>query len=199
MPKRKKKLPKSPSLDASSTSPLSSTKTGDSDNEDAVTVTMDQLEKAVERAMNRQLETLLNKHLNDTIESLRASLQEVTTIAKNALKLAEEQKAVIDELRANNKNVKTLAVDVRAANERIEERTNRQLRKTLVFHGIQSEGESETWEETEKAVRKTISEICDEPYDSTDIQRFRILNLQTLLWHQTGPAIVTSIISVLHQ
>ena len=44
--------------------------------------------------------------------------------------------------------------------EHVEDRTNRQLRKTLVFHNI-PEIESETWEQTEKLVAEAIANVCD--------------------------------------
>ena len=55
--------------------------------------------------------------------------------------------------------------------EKIEERTNRQLRKTLVFKGIPYEGgkKQETWEETEVVLRKHIAETCGMNYDETNI------------------------------
>ena len=44
----------------------------------------------------------------------------------------------------------------------MEDRTCRQLRKTLVFHNI-PESESETWDETERKVAKAIADVCDIP------------------------------------
>ena len=60
-----------------------------------MSITMEYLKKVVQRAINEELENTFNKHLNDTIEFLRASIEKFPNIAKSALKQAEEQKAII--------------------------------------------------------------------------------------------------------
>ena len=87
---------------------------------------MEELEKVVQRAINKELESALNKHLNETIESLWASLEEVSNIAKSALKLAEEQKATIEDLKTSKGKIESAPSRI----SDLEERTNRQLRKT---------------------------------------------------------------------
>ena len=52
-----------------------------------------------------------------------------------------------------------------ALEEKLEERTNRQLRKTLVFRGIEEkpDGESpESWEESRVKLAEAISVVCGE-------------------------------------
>ena len=135
-------------------------------------ISMEELEKVVQRVINKELESALNKHLNDTIESLRASLEEVSNIAKSALKLAEEQKAVIEDLKASKGKIESAPSRITDLEELIEERTNRQLRKTLVFHGISSEADNskyESWKDTEVLVRKTISKVLSIPFEKTDM------------------------------
>ena len=61
---------------------------------------------------------------------------------------------------------------IKLIEERIEERTNRQLRKTLVFRGIPEKssegaepGQPETWAETEAILAKEIAKHCELPED----------------------------------
>ena len=51
------------------------------------------------------------------------------------------------------------SVNVKALEERFEDRTNRQLRKTLVFNNI-PETEQESLEDTEKLVANAIADVC---------------------------------------
>ena len=101
-------------------------------------------------SLKRQLENLLIKvqsTIEATINKLQSSLDSVSLVANNALKLAEqlESKLKIAEIKINNlteanKELKTQSVcfhnNLKQLEERVEERTNRQLRKTLVFRGI---------------------------------------------------------------
>lgn len=56
-----------------------------------------------------------------------------------------------------------IAIDARldAIEERIEERTNRQMRKTLVFRGIKESAQEKTWEQTDKLLASTIGKALD--------------------------------------
>ena len=51
--------------------------------------------------------------------------------------------------------------DLRETNERVEERTNRQLRKTLVFRGIPEQEQEKSWKETENILAKRIADTLD--------------------------------------
>ena len=176
------KSPKTPTTKSGTTkSPLpATTKSSPSPSMDSsslpFSISMEELEKVVQRVINKELESALNKHLNETIESLRASLEEVSNIAKSVLKLAEEQKAVIKDLKTSKGKIESAPSRITDLEELIEERTNRQLRKTLVFHGISSEADNskyESWKDTEVLVRKTISKVLSIPFEKTDmIERF---------------------------
>ena len=100
----------------------------------------------------RGLESALNKHLNKTIEALQSSLEATTKIANNALtqvtKLEKEVAVLKEEIVNLKKNDAEQTGESKRLEENVEDRTNRQLRKTLVFHNI-PEIESETWEQTE--------------------------------------------------
>ena len=112
----------------------------------------------------RGLESALNKHLNKTIEALQSSLEATTKIANNALtqvtKLEKEVAVLKEEIVKLKKNDAEQTGESKRLEENVEDRTNRQLRKTLVFHNI-PEIESETWEQTEKLVAEAIANVCD--------------------------------------
>ena len=68
--------------------------------------------------------------------------------------------------------------------ERIENRTNRQLRKTLIFKGIpektvdNSSSVKESWKDTEQILADKLSEICDIPPAQADklVERYHRAN-----------------------
>ena len=84
--------------------------------------------------------------------------------ANNALtqvsKLEKEVAVLKEEIVKLKKNDAEQTGDSKRLEENVEDRTNRQLRKTLVFHNI-PEIESETWEQTEKLVAEAIANVCD--------------------------------------
>ena len=127
----------------------------------------------------------IEKNLTDTIDKLHAELDEIGQIARNAIKLAENNNKEIVSLKddinnLNNEN-KNLKDKINSQNEifkileeRIESRTNRQLRKTLVFKGIPEKQypplqpdtpnqhqKKESWDDTESILAHKISEICE--------------------------------------
>ena len=143
------------------------------------------------------LHSALKLHLNPTIDKLQAQLDAVALIAENALKLAEQMeirlkkseeaqlalKAENNELKyklkTNSNHIKLIEDNVssnqHSLEERIEDRTNRQLRKTLVFRGIPEQPstatdgaetathKTESWQETKDLLADQISEICALP------------------------------------
>ena len=112
----------------------------------------------------RGLEAVLSKHLDKTIEVLRSNLEATTKVANDALTLVKKLEKEIAGLKEENiklkKNVTNESSNVKQNENRIEDRTNRQLRKTLVFHNI-PELEAETWDQTEKLVAEAIADVCD--------------------------------------
>ena len=89
-------------------------------------------------------------------------------MAANAQKLAEKLKAELDKEKAETNKLKTEVSRIEKLEEKLEERTNRQLRKTLVFKGIPLKNRQETWQETEEVLREHIAEIYDVNYEDTD-------------------------------
>ena len=123
----------------------------------------------------------LTKRINNIIEEKLSSvydrLQE--TVRANQLKV-DLQDEEIQQLKLDNDDLKTkleelsskfdefqvqqaipvsspsIAKSVEELEERIEERTNRQLRQTLVIKGIREQN-NETWDDTKRILAKTIS------------------------------------------
>ena len=88
---------------------------------------------------------------NKTIESLKSQLDEVEARAINAekkIKLLETENQKLKEvLNSTSNTANANANAINALEERIEDRTNRQLRKTMVFRGV-PEKDNETWDDT---------------------------------------------------
>ena len=119
--------------------------------------------------------------LNKTISALDACIEPVTKIAENTLSKVDAlekelvtcktDSAFLKSENTNRKKELTVAANrITAVEERIEERTNRQLRKTLVFKSIPYENgkKEETWEETEAVLRRHIAATCNMDYAKTD-------------------------------
>ena len=83
--------------------------------------------------------------LTEEVASLKKTVEVLTTAA-------EEQKA---------KEQQDIRGRLRAIEEKIEERTNRQLRKTLVVRGVPENDKEKTWEDTENVFTKKIAETID--------------------------------------
>lgn len=128
-----------------------------------------------EEILKSHLETLeksITNNLGKIIAELQDKLEQTQDIAAKALKLAEDNSKQITHLSNENTNLKTRLrtlenEKIYNIEEQIESRTNRQLRKTLVFKGIPEtqpgeNNKKETWEETEDIVAKQIAEICDD-------------------------------------
>ena len=166
------------------------TKEGETEKDDSTSET--ELEDSEQNFLTiTQFETLLRKHLaplektlNDALTRIQADVDAVKLVADNALKLAdkafilaeanklaiakssEENTKLINQLKSENTTLKNKIHDAAennmALDEQIENRTNRQLRKTLVFKGIPEKkiepsssdndlprNQNETWNDTE--------------------------------------------------
>ena len=143
-----------------------------------------------EELLRKQLAPL-EKTLNEALTRIQADIDAVKSVADNAHKLAdkafkqaeankiaiakltEDNNKTIDLLKKENATLKNQihdAVDQNSTlDERIENRTNRQLRKTLVFKGIpekindtnDNQHKNETWDDTEEILASRIAEVCD--------------------------------------
>ena len=102
---------------------------------------------------------------NKTIESLKSQLDEVESRATNAekkIKLLETENQKLKEaLNSTSNTANTNANAINALEERIEDRTNRQLRKTMVFRGVPEENDNETWDDTKSLLAAEIAKVLN--------------------------------------
>ena len=114
-----------------------------------------------------ELERILTKQFEQQTEMLKKEISRLSDELKQTSQLAEKNQQEIDRLTSENlalkEEVKSIRKnDIQELEERIENRTNRMLRKTLVFKNI-PETANESWAETEKILAKTIHEIAEVP------------------------------------
>ena len=171
--------------------PTSSRKSTDSEDDDIDTIIADIETPTINKA---EFENIIKKHLKQQENNLKGLIKSENALLKSEITNLQNE---IETLKTENSNIKKQA-DINKSNyeslkgenatlknkiakleegqlklaEEIEECTNRQLRKTLVFRGIPEEpvsktsGSSETrlenWKETEEILAKKIAELCDE-------------------------------------
>ena len=159
-----------------------------SDNEDALSEpeSTNPITKAdLDILLKNQLKEIQASY-NETIEKLQATIDRTALLAENATKRVQELENELDKtktevsvLKGENKRLKEKVNNVssnqHSLEERIEDRTNRQLRKTLVFRGIPEQPstatdgaetathKTESWQETKDLLANQISEICALP------------------------------------
>ena len=159
-----------------------------SDNEDALSEpesTNPNTKADLDILLKNQLKEIQASY-NETIEKLQATIDRTALLAENATKRVQELENELDKtktevsvLKGENKRLKEKVNNVssnqHSLEERIEDRTNRQLRKTLVFRGIPEQPstatdgaetathKTESWQETKDLLADQISEICALP------------------------------------
>ena len=197
----KAKSPKKPVQTASEDEP------SDNERDETVTATtLEQVKSMIESLLEEKLarfeETLLSK-----IDELQESLASTKSVAERALALALENKSKIDSLSSENAALqqrvsKLQSEKLKALEEQIEDRTNRQMRKSLIFKGIE-ESPNETWEETEEKLAKVMHEVTGTPLSETSqwIERGhrtgKLLNTNTGQstdgkYQRKGPRVITA-------
>lgn len=67
----------------------------------------------------------------------------------------------IEELEEKMKKLEDVPASIKKITENVEDRTNRQLRETLVFKNLPEVNEKESFNDTKKLLATTISENCD--------------------------------------
>ena len=118
--------------------------------------TKDELKTIVQELLDSQ-----TADLRSIVESLQTELEETRNIATGALRRVEECEASIVKLENENESLKKELTTLENADqfkeieERIEDRTNRQLRNTLTFKGI-TDDPNETWAQTENKLVDTF-------------------------------------------
>ena len=104
----------------------------------------------------------LNNSQGAEIDKLWCEVNELKT-ASNAGKLVSENQEKLSS---------TIIKNIQTVEERVEERTNRQMRKTLVIKGVQEDGK-ESWDDTRDIVASVISKYItkcsfDDAYEMLD-------------------------------
>ena len=94
--------------------------------------------------------TQVIESLTQTIESLTARIEALESQSKSQTQQSIEQ-SMVDNDR------------IRMLEEKVEERTNRQLRKTLVIRGI-PEKEHEKWSNTDSTLSSIIAQTMNIPF-----------------------------------
>ena len=147
---------------------------GDSEESDKVA----QLESVIKR-YNKQLENNLKGYLKAEILSLKTeimNLQHENDVLKteneNYKKQSDINKKNTEMMKEEFTNFRTKISKMEESHAKVveycEERTNRQLRKTIVFKGIPEKppGENgrneERWEETAELLAQHIADICED-------------------------------------
>ena len=92
--------------------------------------------------------------LIQTIEQLQQTVSEMN-------KRIQSLEAEVAKSKTEDNSSLITVEDLRETNERVEERTNRQLRKTLVFRGIPEQEQEKSWKETENILAKRIADTLD--------------------------------------
>ena len=151
----------------------------DSDSETEF-VKFSQLESLIKK-QNKILENNIRGAFKTEVESLKAEIIKLQTDNEslrkendNVKKQAEINKKSYEPLKEDFVHLKTKIAKCEEENKRIvdycEERTNRQLRKTLVFKNIPEKAvtsesgrsQEESWDDTAVILAKTIADICGE-------------------------------------
>lgn len=140
-------------------------------------ITINQLEKAM--ADNREELTKIIKEaihhelssMKQEISRLDSALETATGIANNAMKLTEQLKKDVTLLKEENAYLKTQLrankIEQTKNLESIEDNKNRQLRKTIIFKGIEEKKSGgENWEDTTAVLAESMSESLGTTVDA---------------------------------
>ena len=144
-------------------------------------VSEEKLQTILSNALKAQKDEIINEFKKE-IKALSSKVENIKKIADEALNIAKQNKADIVKVSAevdslnekfnalntehNQLQVQSAAKDqaIKNLENKLEDTTNRHLRKTLVIKGVK-ELENETWSATESVLAKTISEATDGDVD----------------------------------
>ena len=115
----------------------------DDSDEECTTITTSELKAILHEELLKQ-EEKLKAHITDKFVELTAELTETKQIAQDAIMRAEANEQQIETLKSENIILKQQIAeikshDIRQLGEKIEDGTNRQLRNSVVFKGIEEE------------------------------------------------------------
>ena len=118
-----------------------------------------------------------NTAIKSEIVNLQHEVESIKNENSNLKKQVDMNKSTIDSLKGETSTLKSKLMKLESnqmlLEEEIEERTNRQLRKTLVFRGIPEQtirrdsssdnaGRKENWDDTEELLAQKIAEVCED-------------------------------------
>ena len=118
-----------------------------------------------------------NTAIKSEIVNLQHEVESIKNENSNLKKHVDMNKSTIDSLKGETSILKSKLMKLESnqmlLEEEIEERTNRQLRKTLVFRGIPEQtirrdsssdnaGRKENWDDTEELLAQKIAEVCED-------------------------------------
>ena len=150
-------------------------------------VSEEKLQSILSVALKAQKDEII-KEFKKEMKALSTKVEQIKKTADDALKLAKQNEADIVKVSAeveslNDKfntlqtehsqlQVRTAAKDqsIKNLESKLEDTTNRHLRKTLVIKGVK-ELDNETWKATESVLAKTISEATDGDVDEIEAAR----------------------------
>ena len=126
----------------------------------------------------------LEANVKENSVKLAEQDNEITTLKTENAKLQE----IVDELAARVTNLENapncdnqhpqasedLAKELDKVKERLEERTNRQLRQTLVIKGVKELPQGETWEQTKELLASTIAKTVKTSYNNAYVMLNRV-------------------------
>ena len=158
----------------------------DSDIEEATTTTEQAISKTYLEQAIKKLESSLQKGYNNTIDKLNETIDALTQTLNNTKKHCEKLQQEVRELKEDKHKIqddlKNANKKIQALEERVEERTNRQLRKTLVIRGIPESSSNnsrhatnsstssataadpaaaETWNQSKEKLANAIADVSD--------------------------------------
>jgi hypothetical protein len=105
--------------------------------------------------------------LSEAHDELSQEVDSLKTDTTDQLKVLTDK---IDILERKVKTLEGLPEKVNSLTELTEERTNRQLRETLVFKNVPEINDDETYAETKEVLAKLISEHCNLQYDDVFLE-----------------------------
>ena len=105
---------------------------------------------------NKLSETV--QSLTESVNTLLDRVKSLESALESALSaLSEKQSMRTEDVLSHSEVVKRMV----AVEEKLEERTNRQLRKTLVFRGIKQEAAERSWKDCEEVLAKEIASTLE--------------------------------------
>ena len=140
------------------------------DLEKALATAVSNIQSSIEENFHTVNETLtrLEAGVSANRESLVQQKHEIDSLRKENEQLRlkhEDMEARLTTLETNPETSANILEEINNVKERVEERTNRQLRQTLVIKGV-PENDGETWEQTKQLLASTISNNVNTSYNN---------------------------------